>query len=93
MDAGLPDAVGKMKQFACWFTHGVGNGSELRKVVHAARTPAEVVQNVERFFERKAASASSSGFTPLLQGGHPAHESSSQRDGIQPQGCPTEIGT
>src|SRR5229473_905007 len=29
--AKLPDAVGKMKQFACWFTHGVGNGSELRR--------------------------------------------------------------
>src|SRR5439155_1541469 len=25
--ASLPDAIGKMKQFACWFTHGVGNGS------------------------------------------------------------------
>jgi tRNA-dihydrouridine synthase B len=50
----LPDAMGKMKQFACWFTHGVGNGSELRRIVHLARTPAEVVDNVERFFERKA---------------------------------------
>src|SRR6202163_2111990 len=37
--ANLPDAVGKMKQFACWFTHGVGNGSELRRIVHASRTP------------------------------------------------------
>jgi len=53
-DANLPDAVGKMKQFACWFTHGVGNGSELRRIVHLARTPAEVVDNVERFFEHKA---------------------------------------
>jgi tRNA-dihydrouridine synthase B len=50
----LPDAMGKMKQFACWFTHGVGNGSELRRIIHLARTPAEVVDNVERFFERKA---------------------------------------
>jgi nifR3 family TIM-barrel protein len=53
--ANQPDAVGKMKQFACWFTHGVGNGSELRKNVHAARTPAEVLDSVERFFERPAA--------------------------------------
>jgi tRNA-dihydrouridine synthase B len=51
----LPDAMGKMKQFACWFPHGVGNGSELRRIVHLARTPGEVVENVERFFERKAA--------------------------------------
>src|SRR6202047_4539032 len=51
--ANLPDAVGKMKQFACWFTHSVGNGSELRRIVHAARTPQEVVENVERFFAEK----------------------------------------
>ncbi len=50
-----PDSMGKMKQFACWFTHGVGNGSELRRIVHLARTPGEVVENVERFFARKAA--------------------------------------
>jgi tRNA-dihydrouridine synthase len=49
--ANLPDGVGKMKQFACWFTHGVGNGSELRRIVHAARTPSEVLESVERFFE------------------------------------------
>jgi nifR3 family TIM-barrel protein len=48
--AQLPDGVGKMKQFACWFTHGVGNGSELRRIVHAAHTPAEVLESVERFF-------------------------------------------
>jgi tRNA-dihydrouridine synthase len=53
--AGQPDAIGKMKQFACWFTHGVGNGGELRRTVHAARTPGEVLEAVERFFERPAA--------------------------------------
>src|SRR5439155_15439278 len=52
--ASLPDAVGKMKQFACWFSHGVGNGGELRRNVHAARTPSEVLESVERFFERRA---------------------------------------
>jgi tRNA-dihydrouridine synthase B len=55
--ANLPDGVGKMKQFACWFTHGVGNGSELRRIVHAARTPSEVLESVERFFEGRAAGA------------------------------------
>jgi len=54
-DAKLPDAVGKMKQFACWFTHGVENGGELRRIVHAARTPSEVLESVERFFETRAA--------------------------------------
>ena len=53
--ANLPDGIGKMKQFACWFTHGVGNGSELRRIVHAARTPSEVVEKVEAFFENRAA--------------------------------------
>jgi tRNA-dihydrouridine synthase B len=55
--ANLPDGLGKMKQFACWFTHGVGNGSELRGIVHAARTPAEVLDRVESFFESRAAVA------------------------------------
>src|SRR5437660_932813 len=48
--AKMADSIGKMKQFACWFTHGVGNGSELRRIVHAARTPGEVLEGVERFF-------------------------------------------
>ncbi len=52
--ANQPDAIGKMKQFACWFTHGVGNGSELRRIVHAARKPSEVLESVERFFEGRA---------------------------------------
>jgi tRNA-dihydrouridine synthase B len=62
LNSNQPDSMGKMKQFACWFTHGVGNGSELRRIVHLARTPGEVVENVERFFDRKAAI------------GSPAHE-------------------
>src|ERR1700693_5432507 len=53
--AHLPDGVGKMKQFACWFTHGVGNGSELRRIVHAALTPSEVLESVESFFESRTA--------------------------------------
>jgi nifR3 family TIM-barrel protein len=57
--ANLPDGIGKMKQFACWFTHGVGNGSELRRIVHAARTPSEVVEKVESFFESRTAAGTS----------------------------------
>jgi tRNA-dihydrouridine synthase B len=67
--ANLPDAIGKMKQFACWFTHGVGNGSELRRIVHAARTPGEVVEKVETFFEHRAAAPVASDPT----GGHGHH--------------------
>ncbi len=50
VEAELPDAIGKMKQFACWFTHGVRNGNELRRQVHAARTSAEVLERVDAFF-------------------------------------------
>ncbi len=55
MDAQMPEAIGKMKQFACWFTHGVRNGSELRRQVHAARTPAEVLERVDAFFAEAVA--------------------------------------
>src|ERR1700730_1294505 len=65
----LPDGVGKMKQFACWFTHGVGNGSELRRIVHAARTPVEVLESVERFFEDRGAPGVAAGRIADAQGG------------------------
>ncbi len=45
-----PDAIGKMKQFASWFTHGVRNGSELRRQVQSARECREVLQRVDDFF-------------------------------------------
>ena len=51
----LPDAVGKMKQFASWFTHGVANGSYLRKAVYEAKSAAEVLSRVDDFFERQLA--------------------------------------
>jgi nifR3 family TIM-barrel protein len=50
VEAGMPDAIGKMKQFACWFTHGVRNGGELRRQVHSARAPQEVLDRVDAFF-------------------------------------------
>jgi tRNA-dihydrouridine synthase B len=49
-DSGIPDAIGKMKQFACWFTHGVRNGAELRHMVHTARATADVLERVDTFF-------------------------------------------
>jgi nifR3 family TIM-barrel protein len=50
VEAATPDALGKMKQFACWFTHGVRNGGVLRREVHSSRTPAEVLDRVDAFF-------------------------------------------
>ncbi len=46
----MPDAIGKMKQFACWFTHGVRNGGALRHQVHTSRSPEEVLHRVDEFF-------------------------------------------
>jgi tRNA-dihydrouridine synthase B len=45
-----PGAIGKMKQFASWFTHGVRNGTELRRRVQSAKDPQQVLARVEDFF-------------------------------------------
>ncbi len=50
----MPGAEGKMKQFAAWFTHGVPGGAALRKSIYEARSGAEILGNVDRFFERAA---------------------------------------
>jgi len=50
-----PDTIGKMKQFVCWFTHSVRNGGELRRLVHAAHTPEEVLERVDEVFAQMAA--------------------------------------
>ena len=47
----LPDAVGKMKQFASWFTHGVPGGAGLRKAIYESKSPVEILARVEEFFE------------------------------------------
>ena len=45
-----PGAIGKMKQFASWFTHSVRNGTELRRSVQSAQSPQEVLARVDDFF-------------------------------------------
>ena len=49
------DAVGKMKQFATYFTHGVRNGSKLRVEIYHAHDAAEIIGLVDAFFERELA--------------------------------------
>jgi tRNA-dihydrouridine synthase B len=44
------DAVGKMKQFASWFTHGVPGGGGLRKAIFEAKSGPAVLNSVEEFF-------------------------------------------
>jgi tRNA-dihydrouridine synthase B len=52
-----PGALGKMKQFASWFTHGVRNGATLRRSVQSAESPSEVLDRVDRFFSPLEVSA------------------------------------
>lgn len=47
---GMPGSLGKMKQFASWFTHGVEGGASLRKAVYEARSEAEALERVGAFF-------------------------------------------
>ncbi|MGP8187112.1 MAG: tRNA dihydrouridine synthase DusB [Terracidiphilus sp.] len=49
-DARMGDPVGKMKQFATWFTHSVPGGAKLRAAIYHARTGPDVLAEVERFF-------------------------------------------
>jgi nifR3 family TIM-barrel protein len=49
----LPDAIGKMKQFASWFTHGVPGGAALRKAIYEAKQDREVLERVVGFFEAR----------------------------------------
>ena len=53
----LPDASGKMKQFASWFTHGVPGGAALRKAIYESKSPPEILSRVEEFFEARLCGA------------------------------------
>jgi tRNA-dihydrouridine synthase B len=53
----LPDAVGKMKQFASWFTHGVPGGAALRKEIYESKSAPEILARVEDFFEARLCGA------------------------------------
>jgi tRNA-dihydrouridine synthase B len=54
----LPDAVGKMKQFGSWFTHGVPGGAGLRKAIYESKNAPEILSRVEDFFETRLCGAS-----------------------------------
>ena len=46
-----PGAIGKMKQFATLFTHGVRHGAKLRTSIHQAKAIPEVLATVDSFFQ------------------------------------------
>src|SRR5271170_927563 len=54
-ERGALDAVGKMKQFATYFTHGVRNGSKLRVEIYKATQAPEILNLVDAFFDRELA--------------------------------------
>jgi nifR3 family TIM-barrel protein len=49
------DAIGKMKQFATYFTHGVRGGAQLRISIYQAKEAAGIVGLVDEFFSREHA--------------------------------------
>jgi tRNA-dihydrouridine synthase B len=58
LEADFPEAQGKMKQFASWFTHGVPGGAALRKSIYESKTGETILGVVERFFESGPINAS-----------------------------------
>ncbi|MGI4826713.1 MAG: tRNA dihydrouridine synthase [Janthinobacterium lividum] len=49
------EAIGKMKQFASWFTHGVPGGATLRRQIFEAKRGEQVMERVDEFFAGHAA--------------------------------------
>jgi tRNA-dihydrouridine synthase B len=63
----LPDATGKMKQFASWFTHRVPGGAALRKEIYESKTAPEILIRVEAFFEARLCGAGALAHEALAQ--------------------------
>ena len=49
------DCVGKMKQFATYFTHGIQHGSRLRAGIYHVHEAREILDVVDRFFQEPMA--------------------------------------
>lgn len=52
LDRGEDDAIGKMKQFATYFTHGVRGGAQLRVRIYQAKEAVRIADLVDEFFGR-----------------------------------------
>jgi tRNA-dihydrouridine synthase B len=46
-----PGAIGKMKQFASWFTHAIPFGASLRKTIYESSSENEVMRRIDEFFQ------------------------------------------
>jgi nifR3 family TIM-barrel protein len=53
LERGERDAIGRMKQFATYFTHGVRNGSKLRAQIYHSQDPPEILDLVDAFFREE----------------------------------------
>jgi nifR3 family TIM-barrel protein len=49
-ESAVREAIGKMKQFASWFTHGIPGGATLRRQIFEAKNGDTVLAAVEAFF-------------------------------------------
>jgi tRNA-dihydrouridine synthase B len=49
-ESAVRECLGKMKQFASWFTHGIPGGALLRKQIFESRNGDQVLDAVEHFF-------------------------------------------
>jgi tRNA-dihydrouridine synthase B len=62
-------AIGRMKQFASWFTHGVPGGAILRKSIYEVKSSAAVLDAVDTFFAAQTANRAESEAGQLLAAG------------------------
>lgn len=53
--SGDPETIGRMKQFASHFTHGVKNGARLRGQIYQAQEPRRIIDLVDEFFRHELA--------------------------------------
>ncbi|SNT09617.1 putative TIM-barrel protein, nifR3 family [Granulicella rosea] len=52
-ESSLRETIGKMKQFASWFTHGIPGGAALRRQIFDSKNGDAVLDAVEAFFEQR----------------------------------------
>ena len=55
-ESALRETIGKMKQFASWFTHGIPGGATLRKQIFESKNGDAVLDAIESFFAARHAS-------------------------------------
>ena len=57
IENGERDMLGKMKQFATYFTHGVRNGAKLRGEIYRLQEAPKILDTVDEFFNRQLETA------------------------------------